>query len=807
VDRYICIHSHFYQPPRENPWLEAVDVQDSAYPYHDWNERINAECYATNARSRILDEAGRIAQIVNNYEKISFNVGPTLLAWLQTSAPGVYDAILEADRRSMERFGGHGSAMAQAYNHMIMPLATTRDRRTQVAWGIADFRRRFGRAPQGMWLPETAVDLETLDLLAAAGITFTVLAPHQAARTRSLDGGDWQDVSGGGVDPTVAYAICLPSGRQIAAFFYDGPISRAVAFEGLLDNGERFAQRLLGAFHSGRAGPQLVSIATDGETYGHHHRFGEMALAYALHRIEHGEDAALTNYGAYLAAHPPTHEAELVERTSWSCAHGVDRWWRDCGDNTGAHPGWTQAWRTPLREALDWLRDALADPYERAAGLLLRDPWAARDDYIRVILDRSDGSLEAFFRDHATRELDDAGRVAALRLLELQRHTLLMYTSCGWFFDELSGIETVQVIQYAGRAVQLAGDALGLDLERDFLDRLERAKSNLSEFRDGARVYERFVRPARVTPEGVGAHYAISSLFESYPDRVSLYCFTADRTDYRRTDAGRARLAVGQVTIRSVILRTTHDLVFAVLHLGDHNFNGGVRAAGSADYAETAEALQTAFTRGDVADVIRAMDRAFGESTYALPSLFKDEQRKVLALVLDATLAEVESAYRQIYERHTPLMNFLAELRAPLPAPFHAAAAFVINDSLARVFAAPEFDSARARALLDEAAVRDVTLDLATLEFTLRRTIEQLMAALAGAPDDPALFDRIAAALDVGRLLPVPVNVWQAQNAFFDLLQREWGARAARAAEGDAEAARWVERCAALGAALSVRVP
>ncbi|MGH2349612.1 MAG: DUF3536 domain-containing protein [bacterium] len=808
MNHFVCVHGHFYQPPRENPWLEAIDVQDSAYPYHDWNERVNTECYAANARSRILDDAGRIAQIVNNYEKISFNVGPTLLAWLETDAPDVYAAILEADRRSMERFDGHGSAMAQAYNHMIMPLATVRDRRTQVAWGIADFRRRFGRAPEGMWLPETAVDLETLELLASAGIAFTVLAPHQAERTRPLDGGAWQEATLGGIDPTMAYAIFLPSGRQIAAFFYDGPISRAVAFEGLLDNGERFAQRLLGGFHGGRAGPQLVSIATDGETYGHHHRFGEMALAYALHRIEHGGEADLTNYGAYLAAHPPTHEAEIVERTSWSCAHGVDRWWRDCGDNTGAHPAWTQAWRTPLREALDWLRDTLADPYERAAGAILRDPWAARDDYIRVILDRSDESLAAFFRDHGRADLDDAERVTALRLLELQRHTLLMYTSCGWFFDELSGIETVQVMQYAGRAVQLAADALGLDLEPALLDRLAGAKSNLPEFRDGRRVYEALVRPARVTPEGVGAHYAISSLFESYPDRVRLYDFTADRTDYRRTDAGRAHLAVGRATIRSLTLRTAHDLTFAVLHLGDHHFNGGVRAfRGAEAYAQTARILAEAFSRGDFAEVIRAMDRSFGESAYALPSLFKDEQRKVLALVLDATLAEVESAYRQIYERHTPLMNVLADLHTPLPAPFQAAAAFVINDNLARVFAAPEFDRARAQALLDEAAVRDVTLDLPTLEFTLRRTIERLMAALAASPDDPALLEAITAALDVGASLPVPVNVWQAQNIYFDLLQHRWAPRAARAAEGDADAARWLDRFAALGAALSVRVP
>ncbi len=805
MDRFVCIHGHFYQPPRENPWLEAIEVQDSAYPYHDWNERITAECYATNARSRILDERRFIAQIVNNYERISFNVGPTLLAWLEENAPDVYAAILDADRRSIGRFDGHGSAIAQAYNHMILPLANARDRRTQVQWGIADFRRRFGREPEGMWLPETAVDLETLDILADSGIAFTILAPHQASRVRPVGETAWQDLPGG-VDPTTPYAVHLPSGRSIAVFFYDGPISRAVAFEGLLDNGERFAARLLGAIVADRAGPQLVHVATDGETYGHHHRFGDMALAYALDRIENGQEAELINYGAYLARFPPAHDAEIVERTSWSCAHGVDRWWRDCGDNTGLHPGWTQAWRTPLREALDWLRDALAGPYEQAAGPLLGDPWAARDAYIDVILDRSDQSVEDFFRAHAPGELDAADQVRALRLLELQRHAMLMYTSCGWFFDDLSGIETVQVIAYAGRAVQLASDALGIDLEAEWLGRLAHAKSNLPEQGDGRRIYERLVRPTRVTPEAVGAHYAISSLFESYGDRVRLYCFAADREDYHRVTSGRASLAVGRVTITSDITRASHRLTFGVLHLGDHNLNGGVREfSGDEAYAAMARDLEDVFARADVADVIRAMDRHFGESTYSLQSLFKDEQRKVVHQVLEATLAEVDAAYRQIYERHTPLMNFLAEIGAPLPAPFLAAAGFVINDALRRELSVEEAEEARIQALLDEAKTRSITLDAATLEFTLRRTIERMTRRLLAAPRDLALLDRLGALVDVAKALPFEVNFWQVQNGFYDLRQHEYAAQQERAA-GDGGAARWVDRFREIGAALSVRV-
>src|SRR5215210_63878 len=448
MQRYLCIHGHFYQPPRENPWLEAVEVQDSAYPYHDWNERVTAECYAPNAKSRILDGERRIESIVNNYAQISFNFGPTLLAWLEQKKPEVYRSILEADELSRQRFSGHGSALAQGYNHIILPLANTRDKRTQILWGLADFERRFGRPAEGMWLPETAVDLESLDLMAEAGVRFTVLEPHQAR---------WRDVEGVRIDSTQPYEVALPSGRRIAVFFYDGAISRAVAFEGLLESGERFADRLLSAVPAEPERDRLINIATDGETYGHHHRYGEMALSYALHHIEANGWAKLTNYGEYLELHPPDHEVEIVENTSWSCVHGVGRWREDCGCHTGGRPGSSQAWRAPLRRALDWLRDELAPRYEAAAGELFRDPWTARDGYAEVLFDRSPESVTAFLgRQAAGPPPEGADRVRALRLLELQRHAMLMYTSCGWFFHDLAGIETVQVLRYAGRVVQLA---------------------------------------------------------------------------------------------------------------------------------------------------------------------------------------------------------------------------------------------------------------------------------------------------------------------------------------------------------------
>ncbi|MBI3323445.1 MAG: DUF3536 domain-containing protein [Candidatus Omnitrophica bacterium] len=478
--RFVCIHGHFYQPPRENPWLEEIEPQPSARPYRDWNERITAECYAPNAAA-------------GNYAKISFNFGPTLLSWLERKRPQVYQGILEQDRESRQRFSGHGSAIAQVYNHMILPLANRRDRVTQVIWGMRDFERRFGRKPEGMWLPETAVDLETLEILADQGISFTILAPHQAARVRA-PGGGWRDAGDGQVDTTRAYAAPLPSGRGINLFFYHGRISRAVSFEGLLRDGRQLAHRLEGALSAGPPGPQLVHIASDGENYGHHHPSGEKALAACLQALEAEGTARLTNYGEFLAAHPPAQEAQILEKSSWSCTHGIDRWWSDCGCRTGKHPHWNQAWRTPLRNALDWLRDAVAPLYEAKAGELLRDPWAARDRYIDVVLDRSAESAAGFFREQAARPLAEPERLAALKLLELQRSAMLMYTSCGWFFDDIAGIEAVQVLQYAGRAIQLGEELFAQPLEPRFLEILGAARSNAHGHDDGRRVWERSVR-------------------------------------------------------------------------------------------------------------------------------------------------------------------------------------------------------------------------------------------------------------------------------------------------------------------------
>jgi alpha-amylase/alpha-mannosidase (GH57 family) len=805
LDRYICIHGHFYQPPRENPWLEAIELQDSAYPYHDWNERISAECYAPNSASRILEPDGKIAEIVNNYSKISFNFGPTLLQWMEHATPDVYRAIQAADRESRERFSGHGSAMAQAYNHMIMPLANARDKYTQAFWGVKDFEYRFGRAPEGMWLPETAVDLESLDILAGLGIKFTVLSPYQASRVRTPDG-EWTDVSGARVDPSTAYRVNLPSGRSIGVFFYDGPISQAVAFEKLLVKGEYLAGRLAGAFSDTREWPQVVHIATDGETYGHHHRGGDMGLAYALHYIEEQGIAKLTNYGEYLEKHPPVLEAEIFENTAWSCSHGVERWRSSCGCSTGGHAGWNQAWRGPLREALDFLRDALAPCYAELSARYLQDPWKARDEYISVILDRSPENRDKFFARHATRDLTRDERIKVLQLLELQRHAMLMYTSCGWFFDELSGIETVQVIEYAGRALQLANKLFGSGLEPRFLELLAKAKSNLPEHGDGRSIYQKFVQPAMIDLKEVAAHYAISSLFENFADQSRIFCYEVDREDQRSLAAGKARFVLGRARVTSQITRESQRVVFGVLHLGEHNISGGVRTYGEEDgYEDFAREMTEKFQAGDFSAMLHSVYENFDQGAYSLKLLFRDQQRRVIRRILDSSLNRAEASYRHIYDTDAPLMYFVKSLNMPLPNRFRMAADFVINTDLRRAFDSNNLDLEKIGLLLEEAERVGVSLDRATLEFSLRRTIERIARFLAGNPEALHLVQNLNSAVALARSLPFQVDLWTAQNVYHEIRANLSPAVEQRAANGDPEAVTWAGLFRTLGENLQFR--
>jgi alpha-amylase/alpha-mannosidase (GH57 family) len=878
--KYVCIHGHFYQPPRENPWLEAVETQGSAAPYHDWNERITAECYAPNGAARIVNGYNKIVRILNNYSRISFNFGPTLLSWLKDNAHRVYQMILDADTLSRQRFGGHGSAMAQVYNHVIMPLASTRDKITQVRWGIADFESRFGRKPEGMWLSETAVDLETLDILAAHGIRFIVLAPHQCARVRkipvpaeaakttaksrsakqasknatptappattdgagpspdgvsastdataALDDTAWRDTPNARVDTTHPYLVRLKDDRSIAVFFYDGPRSRAIAFEGLLHDGETFARRLLDGFSAKSDHDQLVHVATDGESYGHHHKYGEMALAWALKFIEEQKGVKLTNYGEFLEKFPPAWEAEIVEDTSWSCVHGIERWRSDCGCNSG-RPGWNQQWRQPLRESFDWLRDMVAPMVQQLGSQLFKDVDEARNSYISVILDRSPEKIDAFFAAHSARQLDETDCTRALELMELERHAQLMYTSCGWFFDEISGIETVQVIAYAARVLQLARILFGklaAGLEAEFERRIAAARSNIPEQGDGSKVYGQLVKSMEVGLEQVGAHYAISSVFTSYPDQTDLFCYSVRRLEYGIENSGRGRLAIGKADICSKITEEQETVVFAVLHFGDQNISAAVKRHKPEEeglYEEFARGARSAVIQADFPEVIRGFDRYFGGTTYSIRSLFRDEQQRIMELILKPRLQRVEASLASIYEDQASLLHFLSQTGLPRPPALTMTATFAINAGIRRALEAEPLDAIQLRLYLGLAQSDKVELEKPLLSFIADRQMKQAMAQLreevvtSGEHQTSALENALFVARTLSEL-PFGRNFWQAQNIWYDGYRHlhETAKKAASAgangngeAGPDAEARRaaaWEEKFKEIGELMEISV-
>ena len=777
--RFICIHGHFYQPPRENPWLEAVETQDTAAPYHDWNERICAECYATNGAARIQNDKNRITRIVNNYARISFNFGPTLLSWLKDKAQRTHRMVIDGEKRSRRSYKGHSSAMAQVYNHMILPLANLRDKVTQIRWGIRDYEHHYGARPEGMWLAETAVDTETLELLAAEGIRFTLLAPHQCKRIRPLKpaagDGEWIDTPDATVDTTRPYLVRFPSGRSIAVFFYNGPISRAIAFEGLLNSGEIFAARLKTGFKD-TAQPQLVHVATDGESYGHHHKHGEMALAYALKLLEEDKTVKLTNYASFLAQFPPEYECEIVDNTSWSCVHGVERWRSDCGCNGGRH-GWNQKWRGPLRQALDELRDAIVPLTEQGGAKLFKDAWAAREDYIHVILDRSAESEERFFKEHQSHPYSDEERVSALRLMEMQRHAQLMYTSCGWFFDDISGIETVQIIAYAARVLQLAKALFGeqaAELEPAFVARLSEALSNEPSAGDGARIYREKIGSMKLGLEQVAAHYAISSVFSSFADETDLYCYRVRRISYEIFSSGRGRLALGRAHLTNTITERCETFSFAVLHFGDQNITAAVKPYAESDagtfetfLVQTSEQVQAA----NFPEVIRLLDGFYGRADYSLTSLFRDDQRRIVQLILNSTLWDIETSLTTIYEDHANLLHFLSKAGLPKPRALTLAAEFAINAGLRRALESDPIDQALMRSFLQLAKADQLPMETASLSYLADQRMKRAMLELQVSAGSLEMLDRALALARALEELPFELNLWQAQNIWYEILR------------------------------------
>ncbi|MBR2978858.1 MAG: DUF3536 domain-containing protein [Myxococcaceae bacterium] len=778
--RLLCLHGHFYQPPRDNPWLDTVEVQDSAYPFHDWNARIAAECYEPNGAARIKTADGRIRDIVNNYERISFNVGPTLLSWLERERPKAYERILEADRASLRRCG-HGNALAQGYSHSILPLCSPRDRRTQIRWGIADFRHRFQRPPEGFWLPELAVDLDTLRDLAREGIRFVVLSPYQARRLRAPDG-DWFDVEGGRFDPSRPYRLNLGGDLSLAAFFYDGPIARALAFDGALKSPDALISALRLGFDARRGHDEVLTIAIDGETFGHHKKGADEVLAQALHQIDESDEFELVNLGEALDRLPLDWEAEIIEGSSWSCVHGLERWRGDCGCQSAGQVGWHQRWRAPLREALDQLRGHLDEIYEREARAIFVDPWQARDQAIGLVLDPTRSSQNALITRLAGRVLDPKERVRAFTLLDMERQALLMYSSCGWFFSELSGIETVQNLRYAARAIELAESLTGVDLEPIFRGALRRAESNLAQFGDGDGVFEQCVLPSRVPIESVAAHFAIASLFDTPAEEGLCLGHRYALSLCRRESLGGATLALGHLELESCRTAEQIDVSFVVLHFGGSDFRLGLTPfASPGAHSELSDRLLSTFGRGQIAPLLRDIDKLFPGRDYTLRDLFLDERRRMASLLLGDAMGRYENLYQGVFETNRRLMELLREIDSPIPLPLCVAADRSLShqfEELVRRLEEGRVERAKAHAeftqLKRTAEKLGVSPDLSPLKPAFDRMLRREMDRLGGYQSADAVFE-LTELIELTQRLGLHLDLSAVQNQLWALVASNAG--------------------------------
>jgi len=768
MERYLCIHGHFYQPPRENAWLEKIEIQPSAFPYHDWNERITRECYYPNAFSRVLNDDGKIIDIVNNYSKISFNFGPTLLSWMEQHAPVTYQAILDSDKESLKYFDGHGSAMAQVYNHLIMPLANKRDKETQIIWGIADFKKRFQRAPEGMWLGEAAVDTETLGLMAEHGIKFTLLAPSQAVRFRKIGSEEWTN----GIDSNQHYKCNLPNGKNIVLYFYDGERSQNVAFKGVLDNGKAFADDLMEGYRSDTE-REFVHIATDGESYGHHHANGDMALAYCLRHIEENKLTKITNYAQYLSKFEPEYEAEIHENSSWSCAHGVERWRSNCGCHTGGEGHWDQKWREPLRTALDNARETMIDIYQDGLKKFVDDPWAMRNEYIDVIFDRSKPNVTKFLRKHVRGKPSDQERTHIMRLLEMQRNAMLMYTSCGWFFNDISGIETLQILQYACRAIQLGESESNVRFEDQFLEDLDKGESNIKEEGTGKDIYLKNIKPYQLSLTQVGMHYAVASLFADNPQSLTVLNYECNSIFFERKSAGLQKLAYGTTQVKSKVTTSQKEFSFVVVYLGQHHLIGGTsKRLSTKEFEPISSALDTCFAQSNIAQVVDIIKESFKAHTFSFFGMFKDEQMKLVNQYLEESEELAYDSYRKIYDRNYNIMNVMKVENLQIPPTLKQNIEDVINIEFKDLLSNGNFSIQKMEELCDEVLKWDINLNRDLLNARLNDKLDSMFKEFM---NDYSTHQILLDILKTIRLIkkvklnPILVNL---QNGVFELSRK-----------------------------------
>jgi hypothetical protein len=757
----VVVHGHFYQPPRENPWTEEVGRERSAAPFHDWNARIAAECYRPNAVARVIDDRSNVVAILDNYEMISYNVGPTLLSWLERHEPETYERMVSADAK------GRG-AIAQAYGHTILPLANPRDLRLQIRWGLTDFRHRFNRDAKGMWLSECAVNDDVLVALVEEGVQFTVLAPGQAAQIRSLEGThSWVDVHQSWFDTSRPYRWMHPSGdgRGIDIIFYNGSLSHTVAFEMSNLNSQGLIDRVIAAA-SGRVG--LVTLATDGESFGHHHKYGDRLLAYALAVEGKRRGMPHTNLNKAVEEMRPTHEVKVHE-SAWSCAHGVGRWKEDCGCSTGGEAGWNQKWRAPLRSALNFLRADIGAVYAKRAPAVFADHELALDEYVLVMIGAV--SRKEFAAKHVTGDL-----VEAFTLLEMQRHGQSMFTSCGWFFNDISGIETVQVLRYAARVMDLLGE-LGEPSPLDaFMTILSQARSNVQSEGSGADVWRRHVEPARVDVRRALQHVVLAELLEDEP--------TSAFGPYEVEVHGRTFEQRGSTTLTTGVASITHSLTFrkwqfayAALGLGGLEVVGSLVEVSDVADESSLLSIRERFADGDaVASLVRELTK-ISPVEFDLSIALPDERERLMEKTAVALEERYTEAYERLYEQHRATLEDLARHGYDLPSVLRAPAELALAHRFKEAVLGAESSTDpaaydQALTIARQARAAGFEVDSPVTTSFMQRLLDDVVFRAIDKPTARA----VQVAQDVMQLtddLPARVKVDELQEAVYEALQRE----------------------------------
>lgn len=777
-NHHVCIHGHFYQPPRENPWLGVIEEQPSAAPYHDWNTRIATECYTALTRSPIRDEKNEILDLFNCFAHLSFNIGPTLFSWMEYHTPETLRRIRLGNDLAIATYQGHGGAIAQPYNHPILPLCDARDRHTQIVWGLREFRHRFGRESEGMWLPECAIDRNTVRALIDHGVRFVILSPKQASKVRRFGSEEWIDVFTQGIETRHPYRVFEVDGggrthfdRYLDVFFYDPGLSLKISFEHLLRDIDRFEWYVRERLDADAALPQLVLIATDGEVYGHHERHGEETLAQFYARVFRHREIYLSTLGQYLAENPPCWEVKLWEGedgrgSSWSCEHGIGRWMRDCGCQTGGRPEWNQRWRGPLRAAFDRLRVHIREILRREGSRLFRDYSDARDDYIHILLDPSETAREAFLQQHARLPLTSENRLRAWKLLEADRHAMMMYTSCGWFFAELSGLEPVQNMRYALRAAELLQEYSHTDLTHLLLEGLQAARSNLPELGTGADIFRRSVLPTRYSARVIAAVYTLARLLNLPPPP---YRWDVDlREEGRATKAG-FRTLWGVILLRDP--RTTETSVFSFFAaaLEEHLF--GVLVAPPDDPTFLKRLKKSS------PEEIEALLATEGITAKDLP---EEERRRFLRVLFEERFLQLERETEAMYDRMKPFYQLLFKSGFEIPATLRVIAERALRNRFFKAFCevveqgGVESKAAKTtQEMVEEGKELGISIDRSdAAQFLSQKVLSNLTACV----DSPSVapIDQTLRILQFGEEVGVTIEeVYEIRDRYWCLLHHE----------------------------------